>query len=173
VTKVKRINPHLAYAEKVKGISEEDIIERRHIGVQANFEDVKVTKEELHEYFTILKEKGIIRVWRVKENEIRYVISPKYRKFLLDVWVYLFSIIDSKISNKWRYVDKPSLEEICWYEMIYGEKAVKKCIIECNAIRREIRTRSNKEYEKSVTQNKSMNAEIIKRYETISKKYIL
>ena len=171
INKVKRINHHHAYAIKVRGISEEDITERRYIDDQTNFELHKFTKEELHEYFSILKAKWIIQVWDVKENEIRYIISQKYRKFLLDVWVYLYSAIIGKISNKWRYVDRPSPEEIRWYEMIYGKEAAKKCIIECYEIRNEIKERKLEEHEKSIIQNKSNNAEIIKKFESISRKY--
>ena len=171
ITKVKRINPHHAYAEKVRGVSVEDIIERRHIGTQANFENLNFKREDLNEYFAILKEKGIIRILQIMDNEIRYIASNKYKKFLLDVWVYLYSKIDGKISNKWRYVDKPNSEEIGWYETMYGKKACQKNIINCNLIRKEIRSNKSKIYDRSIIQNKSNNLEIIRKYENISGKY--
>lgn len=126
---------------------------------------------DLNEYFAILKEKGIIRVLRVIDNEIRYIVSKKYKKFLLDVWVYLYSTIDGKISNKWCYVDKPNSEEIGWYETMYGKKDCQKSIINCNLNRKEIRSNNPKVYERSIIQNKSNNLEIIKKYESISRKY--
>lgn len=106
----------LYYKKSKIGVSINDILEKKYLMANANYNILSFTRGEIQSYFELLLEKGIIRKHKFEDSEWRYAISEEYSNFYKDVWIVFYTLILNLMEKIIRYYPRKSNnDEKKWY----------------------------------------------------------
>jgi hypothetical protein len=111
------VPPSISYDCSIKGLTIRDILNPKN---RPAFGHLNLTLEEVEEAFKTLFEEKLLKPMNMYNIEVIYEIADNSLEHLLESCLEIYEFVYGTIYGIWRFIRKPTEEEIDWLEFFKG-----------------------------------------------------